>query len=702
MPSESTWATDSICGCGADRRPAASTTRDATTEPTSAAVGRSGVDNIHPAVAVVEAEAAAEVANVVLGVVSTTSTVVAVTSSTTNAIVTDTTSSAPSPAAVVVDVDENRDPASSLVEIESSSYHQAGSDFVTTSEGVPAAFVSSSTNFAATFAFANASFDVAAPATSAVTDSTVAVVVTTTTTTTTTAAAATTGITGTIDTAISKMENPTAHQTAEMFEALKGGDERLRLLYPAVDESETPLPRQWSPKDKFTYIGLSLHNLRVHYKGTGKNHKDAASVRATHPIPAACGIYYFEVKIVSKGRDGDSVYMGVGLSAHGVNMNRLPGWDKQSYGYHGDDGHSFCSSGTGQPYGPTFSTGDVIGCGVNLLDNTCFYTKNGVNLGVAFQNLPANLYPTVGLQTPGEVIDANFGQLPFVFDIESVIHEARARTRVQIETFPVADSQGEFQTTLHSLVLSFLMHHGYLSTAESFAKATDQTIDEPLESIRNRQRVRQLVLAGRIEEAINMTRQLYPGLLDSRKPCLRFQLMCRQFVEMVADLSENGRDNRNQNSGDALDLEEGAERMDIEENPRYASALPVVFPATALRDSDTRPPVTLEKIIEFGKELYELEKSLKDPDGKYKQMLFDACALLAYSDPTQSPVAYLLCPSEREPVSAVLNSAILELLGDKRPPPLETSLNHCKRLIKLMAQSGLGASAFADVDSTLN
>ena len=38
--------------------------------------------------------------------------------------------------------------------------------------------------------------------------------------------------------------------------------------------------------------------------GVGKTHKDAASVRATHPIPAACGIYYFEVRIVSKGRDG--------------------------------------------------------------------------------------------------------------------------------------------------------------------------------------------------------------------------------------------------------------------------------------------------------------------------------------------------------------------------------------------------------------
>uniref|UniRef100_A0A3B4AY42 Uncharacterized protein n=1 Tax=Periophthalmus magnuspinnatus TaxID=409849 RepID=A0A3B4AY42_9GOBI len=99
-------------------------------------------------------------------------------------------------------------------------------------------------------------------------------------------------------------------------------NQRLRRLYPAVNENETPLPRSWSPKDKFSYIGLSQNNLRVHYKGHGKTPKDAASVRATHPIPAACGVYYFEVKIISKGRDG---YMGIGLSAQGVNMNRLPG-----------------------------------------------------------------------------------------------------------------------------------------------------------------------------------------------------------------------------------------------------------------------------------------------------------------------------------------------------------------------------------------
>uniref|UniRef100_A0A7M4FNH0 RAN binding protein 10 n=1 Tax=Crocodylus porosus TaxID=8502 RepID=A0A7M4FNH0_CROPO len=43
--------------------------------------------------------------------------------------------------------------------------------------------------------------------------------------------------------------------------------QRLRRLYPAVNQDETPLPRSWSPKDKYNYIGLSQGNLRVHYKG---------------------------------------------------------------------------------------------------------------------------------------------------------------------------------------------------------------------------------------------------------------------------------------------------------------------------------------------------------------------------------------------------------------------------------------------------
>jgi hypothetical protein len=38
--------------------------------------------------------------------------------------------------------------------------------------------------------------------------------------------------------------------------------------------------------------------------GYGKTQLDAVSVRATHPIPSACGLYYYEVKIINRGSDG--------------------------------------------------------------------------------------------------------------------------------------------------------------------------------------------------------------------------------------------------------------------------------------------------------------------------------------------------------------------------------------------------------------
>ena len=47
----------------------------------------------------------------------------------------------------------------------------------------------------------------------------------------------------------------------------QNGVDLVKSLYPMVNEEETPLPRSWSSKDKFNFIGLSQNNLRVHYKG---------------------------------------------------------------------------------------------------------------------------------------------------------------------------------------------------------------------------------------------------------------------------------------------------------------------------------------------------------------------------------------------------------------------------------------------------
>ncbi|KAF9422390.1 hypothetical protein HW555_001980 [Spodoptera exigua] len=466
----------------------------------------------------------------------------------------------------------------------------------------------------------------------------------------------------------------------------------------------------------------------------GKTHKDAASVRATHPIPAACGLYYFEVRIVSKGRDG---YMGIGLSAHGVNMNRLPGWDKHSYGYHGDDGHSFCSSGTGQPYGPTFTTGDVIGCGVNLVDNTCFYTKNGHHLGIAFRGLPPNLYPTVGLQTPGEVVDANFGQQPFVFDIEDMLRELRARTRCAIDEFPLPDDQGQWQQLLHKMVSSYLVHHGYCSTAQAFSRATGQPIDEDIASIKNRQRVSKLVVSGRIGEAIEVTRALYPGLLD-RDQDLLFLLKYRQFVEMVngsdaegarsngvatSVISHTSRTNGHAHSDAEGGAPPGAEvDAGAESGAGDAAGATDVDMAPATNgqtESECGTRASVERMLAFGRELYAMSQKLQQ-DQYVKSMLEDAFSLLAYSNPWDSPVGWQLEPVRREAVCEALNSAILgyvakpchvsdhvlgcvvpEAQGMRWISPVEACVSQSRDLLRRMARGGLGACAFADLTALL-
>uniref|UniRef100_A0A670IX10 Uncharacterized protein n=1 Tax=Podarcis muralis TaxID=64176 RepID=A0A670IX10_PODMU len=57
---------------------------------------------------------------------------------------------------------------------------------------------------------------------------------------------------------------------------------RLKRLYPAVDEQETLLPRSWSPKDKFSYIGLSQNNLRS--RNTWFTAQSFNPVNYTNPI----------------------------------------------------------------------------------------------------------------------------------------------------------------------------------------------------------------------------------------------------------------------------------------------------------------------------------------------------------------------------------------------------------------------------------
>ncbi|RIB17757.1 concanavalin A-like lectin/glucanase domain-containing protein [Gigaspora rosea] len=97
------------------------------------------------------------------------------------------------------------------------------------------------------------------------------------------------------------------------------------------------------------------------------------------------------------------------------------GCDRNSWGYHSDDGCLFDCSEIEEPYGPEFKSGDIIRCFLNFRNSTVFYTKNGVNLGIAFRDLENSVedpyYPCIGVSSKGRSIsiEANFGNKKFKY-----------------------------------------------------------------------------------------------------------------------------------------------------------------------------------------------------------------------------------------------------------------------------------------------
>lgn len=310
----------------------------------------------------------------------------------------------------------------------------------------------------------------------------------------------------------------------------KLAEERLVSLYPRAEFKR--LPRTWNKNDKYHFLDISHNSLRVSYKGNGKQQqKDAASTRADYPIPPQCGVYYFEITIV-RGLKG---CMGVGVCGKSVNLNRLPGWDRYSYGYHGDDGNFFSFSGNGVSYGPKFTSGDVIGCGVNLVNKTIFFTKNGVHLGIASRELEHidDLYPTIGLQTTGEVVDANFGQRPFRFDIRPEMEAARTKVATEILSIQLPPEKTDW---MNKLVSSWMACEGYSKSMASFCNAAKLVPEEGEQSIETRKEIIALVLSRRSADAISRMEDAYPDIFVLNKN-IALMLKCQQFVEMAAEIA---------------------------------------------------------------------------------------------------------------------------------------------------------------------
>jgi len=197
-------------------------------------------------------------------------------------------------------------------------------------------------------------------------------------------------------------------------------EEKLTNAWNLIDRTNGLFPNSISENGYYFYdLEVSDDGLDVVYVGYGEDDDDSSAIKGNIEILSNNPIYYFEIKILNEGIEG---FIGVGLAHINCLVDRLPGWEIYSFGYHGDDGHLFDCSGYGKKYGPRFSKKDVIGVCWNIIEKTVFFTKNGKALVRALINfswfdLPL-MVPLLGLRSKGGAISANFGKNFFEYDIQ--------------------------------------------------------------------------------------------------------------------------------------------------------------------------------------------------------------------------------------------------------------------------------------------
>ena len=122
---------------------------------------------------------------------------------------------------------------------------------------------------------------------------------------------------------------------------------------------------------------------------------------------------YFEVELLDMGMAGQ---VCIGLADATYPLNTMPGLKSGSVAYHCDDGNVFRGEQSRAHLISTFSPasrGDLIGCGLDGLDNSqyskVFFTHNHILLGKFEIEVPlGGWYPTIGMLNYGEEVKLNF------------------------------------------------------------------------------------------------------------------------------------------------------------------------------------------------------------------------------------------------------------------------------------------------------
>ena len=213
--------------------------------------------------------------------------------------------------------------------------------------------------------------------------------------------------------------------------------------------------------------------------------------------------------------------------------------------------------------------------------------------------------------------------------------------------------------------------------------------------------IRQAVISGKIDNALDMTKLLYPNALDDDRE-VYFLLRHEQWLEMFRQMAElkkstnsesdqsndseinggsgffdevmkdvsalgNGAENDNDESSSMMETDEpgpapNGSNGDVNGDSQQSNGTNGEEPEeTNTSDDDAGSPDLLDKAIAFGRELkteFSTPADLKDKE--MQNAIEQAWACFAYDDPPNSAeVAWMFKEEKREEVAERLNAAIL-------------------------------------------
>ncbi|KAI3878949.1 hypothetical protein MKX03_037346 [Papaver bracteatum] len=352
------------------------------------------------------------------------------------------------------------------------------------------------------------------------------------------------------------------------------------------------------------FLVVSSDKLSVQYTNVSLHGHDVGVIQGNCPAPSKRLVYYFEIYVNNSGTKGQ---IAIGFSSENFKMRRQPGWEANSFGYHGDDGLLYRGHGKGESFGPTFTAGDTVGGGINYASQELFFTKNGELIGTVYKDVKGPLYPTIAVHSQNEEVNVNFGLKPFVFDLKAFVSEERLKQQMTIERISLPHNVS------HGIIRSYLIHYGYQETLNSFDLASRSTLSpvpvahengsteqEDGYALGHRRILRQLIRSGDIDAAFEKLREWYPQIVEDENSTICFLLHCQKFIELV-------------------------QVGDLEGAVKFARA-------------------ELAKFFE---------------NASLVVILKTCVALIAYEEPLKSPVGYLLGMSQRDVVADAVNAMIL-------------------------------------------